>query len=108
MEPVAEQLEIRYDSEDEDERGEAEDDDHVEEHSEGLRGRVRREAEREHVGEGHNTEGEQQEDYDSCWVIKIECQEEDDCRSYSDVKFKRIEDEVSDPIRYQTHSCYHL
>ena len=76
----------------------------MEEHSEGLCGRVRREAEREHVGEGHYTEGEQQEDYDSCWVVKIECQEEDDCRRYRDVKFKRIEDEVSDPIRAEPHA----
>ena len=78
------------------------------EHSEGLRGRVRREAEREHVGEGYYTEGEQQEDYDSCWVVKIKRQEEDDCRRYRDVKFKRIEDEVSDPVRAEPHACNDL
>ena len=76
----------------------------MEEHSEGLCRWVRREAEGEHIGEGHYTEGEEQEDYDSCWVIEVERLEEDDCRNYRDVKLNRIEDEVGDPVRAEPHA----
>ena len=50
------------DSEDENERGEAEDDDHVAEHCESLCSRVSTEEERHHVREWHDSEREHGED----------------------------------------------
>ena len=108
MQAITENLKVRDDSDDKYCRGECQNNHHVEEHSEGLRGRVRREAEREHVSEGHNTEGEEQEDHDSCRIVEVERQEEDDCCSYRDVEFQRIKDEVSDPVRAKPHASNDL
>ena len=76
----------------------------MQEHREGLCGRIRREAEREYVSKRHYTEGEEQENHYSRRIVEFERQEEDDCRRYRNVKFERIEDEICYPVGAEPHS----
>ena len=108
MDPVAEQLEIRNDSKDEDECGKGEDDYHMTEHREGLSSRVSSEEERHYICEWHDSKRENGED-PLCWrILLVKSIEERDRRCNRNVQLDRVKDEISDPIRGQAHTSDNL